>query len=70
LTLSSIRVAPVDIRLMGTSEIAKLLGVSRQRANQLAQREGFPEPIARLAAGPIWEAGAVEQWARDAGRID
>jgi hypothetical protein len=54
---------------MGTSEIAKLLGVSRQRANQLAQREGFPEPIARLAAGPIWEAGAVEQWARDAGRI-
>jgi predicted DNA-binding transcriptional regulator AlpA len=55
---------------MGTSEIAKLLGVSRQRANQLAQREGFPEPIARLAAGPIWESADIERWAREAGRIE
>ena len=52
------------------AEIAKLLGVSRQRVGQLAQQEGFPEPVARLAAGPIWDAGHVESWARDTGRID
>lgn len=57
-------------RLMSTHEIAKLLGVSRQRASQLAQRDDFPEPIARLAACRIWESVAIEQWAREAGRID
>jgi predicted DNA-binding transcriptional regulator AlpA len=55
--------------LMGTTEIAQLLGVSRQRAGQLAATEGFPEPIARLAAGPIWRRADVERWAREAGRV-
>ncbi len=54
---------------MGTTEIAKLLGVSRQRVGQLAQQEGFPEPVARLAAGPIWEGADVERWGRETGRI-
>jgi predicted DNA-binding transcriptional regulator AlpA len=55
---------------MGTTEIAKLLGVSRQRVGQLAQAESFPEPVARLAAGPIWESADIERWAREAGRIE
>jgi predicted DNA-binding transcriptional regulator AlpA len=60
----------VDNRLMGTTEIAKLLGVSRQRVGQLAQGGTFPEPVARLAAGPIWESADIERWARETGRID
>lgn len=55
---------------MGISEIAKFLGVSRQRVGQLAAGENFPQPVARLAAGPIWEAADVERWARETGRID
>jgi predicted DNA-binding transcriptional regulator AlpA len=59
----------VTHHLVGTTEIAKLLGVSRQRVGQLAATESFPQPTARLAAGPIWEREAVERWAREAGRL-
>lgn len=49
--------------LVGSAEVAQLLGVSRQRVNQLvAAYEDFPEPVADLAAGRIWAAEAVEAW--------
>ena len=54
---------------MGLTEVAALLGVSRQRAHQLALREGFPKPTAKLAAGLIWLRKDVETWAREAGRL-
>lgn len=55
--------------LMGTTEIASLLGVSRQRVQQLSKGDNFPAPVARLAAGPIWLREDVERWARETGRI-
>ena len=55
--------------LVGTSEIAELLGVTNQRVHQLAEQEGFPEPVAVLAAGRIWERADVEAWARRTGRL-
>jgi predicted DNA-binding transcriptional regulator AlpA len=54
--------------LMGLAEIAEFLGISRQRADQLARTVGFPAPIATLAGGRIWDRENVEQWARDTGR--
>ncbi|NPC96601.1 DNA-binding protein [Nocardioides sp. zg-DK7169] len=54
---------------MGVAEIAKLLSVSSQRVSQLAATATFPEPIARLAAGPIWERADIESWARKTGRL-
>lgn len=48
--------------LVGTSEIADLLGVSRQRVQQLASRPGFPEPVAVLSAGTIWRKADIERW--------
>ena len=50
--------------LVGTTEICTMLGVSRQRVTQRAATATFPEPLARLAAGPIWEREVVEAWAR------
>jgi hypothetical protein len=38
---------------VGVTEIGDLLGVSRQRADQLTRTEGFPEPVAVLSAGRI-----------------
>lgn len=46
-------------RLVGITEIAALRGISKQRIFQHAQKENFPEPIARLAMGPIWDEAKV-----------
>ncbi len=49
--------------LVGTAEIAQLLGVSRQRVDQLAASyPDFPRPEAELAGGRIWSKAAVEGW--------
>jgi hypothetical protein len=49
--------------LAGLSEIATMLGVSRQRAGQLVRGyHDFPPPVAELASGRIWETAAVEAW--------
>jgi hypothetical protein len=55
---------------MGLTEVAALLGVSRQRAHQLSKVDGFPEPTAKLSAGLIWLRADVERWARETGRIE
>ena len=31
-----------------------------------AASEGFPKPLERLAAGPVWRHSAVERWAQRA----
>ena len=54
--------------LVGTAEIADLLGVSRQRVHQLVSRADFPKPIAVLSAGAIWERKVIEEWAERTGR--
>ena len=49
---------------MGTAEIAALLGVSRQRVLQLLREPGdFPQPVAVLKMGNVWDAAEVRQWA-------
>lgn len=55
--------------LMGVTEIAQLLGVTRQRVHQLRQLDDFPEPTATLAAGAIWLRADIEAWARETGRL-
>ncbi|MGI8795543.1 MAG: hypothetical protein ACR2IR_02965 [Acidimicrobiia bacterium] len=58
--------------LVGVSEIAELLGVTRQRASALARRRGFPTPVATLASGPVWTRPSlnrfVDEWPRKNGR--
>lgn len=58
-------------KLAGLAEIAGLAGVSRQRAAQLAAHPGFPEPVDRLAMGPVWREADVTKFLatpRKAGR--
>ena len=48
---------------MGTAEIAALLGGSRQRVLQLLREQpDFPQRVAVLKMGNIWDAAEV-QWA-------
>ena len=64
--------APLIPPLVGISEIAGILDVTRQRVDALRKRPDFPDPVAKLAAGPIWNRHAVERfderWERRSGR--
>lgn len=64
--------APAFPALVGVSEIAKILGVSRQRAGAIARGSGFPRPVEELAAGPVWRRSDLghflRDWARRPGR--
>lgn len=58
-------------KLAGLAEVASLAGVSRTRAGQLANHPGFPEPVQRLAMGPVWLESDVRKFLatpRKAGR--
>ena len=54
---------------MGTAEIRRGLGVSRQRAQQIVSHPSFPEPFDILAMGKVWKREGVEAWAREHGRV-
>ncbi len=72
--------ADLDRRLMesnapdiiGVAEVAGLLGVSKQRASELARSPEFPRPIVVLAAGPVWRKTSIARhiatWIRHPGR--
>ena len=46
--------------LAGTSEIAVILGVSKQRIHALRKQKKFPQPIANLASTPIWDIRDIQ----------
>jgi predicted DNA-binding transcriptional regulator AlpA len=52
------------LKLLRVIEIAEILGVSKQRADQLRREPHFPAPVARLAWGDLWATADVRQWAR------
>ena len=60
--------SPPDPELMGAAEIGRLLGVSRQRVQQLVKTKDFPAPAAVLDMGKVWHADAVRAWAAERGR--
>lgn len=51
--------------MIGAYEIGQMLGVSRQRVQQIVSRADFPAPIKVLAMGKIWLTGDVEKWVRE-----
>jgi hypothetical protein len=63
---------PAFPELAGVSEIAELLGVSRQRASSVQHLEAFPAPVAELRSGPVWRKADLtrfaETWERKPGR--
>jgi prophage regulatory protein len=49
--------------LVGAQEIARMFGVSRQRAYQITRRPDFPAPVAVLGLGSVWHTDEVKDWA-------
>ena len=50
------------LRLVDAHEVRELLRVSRQRVYQLAGRDDFPAPVAKLGQGKIWLRDDIEAW--------
>lgn len=57
--------------LIGLTEIASVLGMTRSGADKFVKREmTFPAPAGVLTGRTrVWEREAVERWAREKGRI-
>jgi DNA-binding CsgD family transcriptional regulator len=59
-------------RYAGVTEVAQMLGVSKQRIRELRDLEGFPAPVEELAAGPVWAVSSLRrfesEWRRRPGR--
>lgn len=54
--------------LLGTSEVAKLLGIdksqtARWRSNPSQSGPEFPQPVAVIRAGPLWLRSDIEEFA-------
>jgi hypothetical protein len=46
----------IDVNnILGTAEVAEVLGVSKQRIHALRKMVEFPEPIVQLASTPLWD---------------
>lgn len=52
------RVIPID-DILGTAEVAEVLGVSKQRIHALRKMAEFPEPVKVLASTPVWHRAEV-----------
>lgn len=52
----------MEQELVGLAEIAALLDVGRSRADQLVRTKGFPDPVAELSAGRVWNLVDVQGW--------
>ncbi|HEY1973089.1 MAG TPA: hypothetical protein VGH89_34415 [Pseudonocardia sp.] len=64
---------PDTPELLAATDMAEILGVSRQRVHQLStDHPAFPEPYVRLGSGPIWTRPAIDHfnlvWERKPGR--
>lgn len=59
-------------KLAGISEVARALGITKQRVSTLSKRTDFPAPLARLSSGPVWRVGDISTfaggWQRKGGR--
>ena len=51
------------VRFGGVTEVADELGVTRQQVTNLRQRPDFPEPVALLAMGEVWDLDVIRRWA-------
>lgn len=66
LEVMRMEVAKLDAapQLVGVSEAALIFGVKPATISTWVARGKMPEPLARLAAGPVWSAGQLEAMAR------
>jgi hypothetical protein len=45
--------------ILGTAEVADILGCPKQQIHTLRKREDFPTPITSVAATPLWDRKSI-----------
>ena len=63
---------PDELGLMGTLDIARFLGVSRQAVLQMrnaSARTKFPKPLGRTSAGLVWDRRDIEAYKERRARL-
>jgi hypothetical protein len=54
---------PKAVRLAGVQEAAEILGITKSSVYDRARTDpDFPQPLARLACGTIWDADALKAY--------
>jgi len=53
--------------IVGYAEAADILGWDKRKIGTYLQRGVFPEPIQRLASGPIWTRRQIEDYKKSRG---
>lgn len=54
---------PLYPKVVGYAEIARMTGVSRQRAYKFPEIDTFPKPVIETSQGPLYSESAVAAWA-------
>ena len=54
-----------ELELLRGSDVARVLGVSRQRVHQLVVEGQAPEPAITLPWGPLWARQDIDRWAEE-----
>lgn len=52
----------LNYKLSGVSEAAQILGWDKRKISTYIQRGKFPEPLQRLASGPLWTRKQIEDY--------
>jgi hypothetical protein len=50
------------VALWTTADVARRLGLTQERARQLANSEGFPPPTFRHGRTRFWTIEVIERW--------
>ena len=58
------KVSPGKRSTVRVIEIGDLLGVTKQRAHQIASEDGFPAPVTEDVRGRLWDRRRSEAWAK------
>jgi predicted DNA-binding transcriptional regulator AlpA len=56
--------------LMGLSELAGILGMTKQSVHKRLQKGRVPEPMARVSNGPVWLTSTIQSWLIEVEKIE
>lgn len=57
-------------RLAGVAEVAEILGWDKRKVSTYLKRGILPQPLQKLASGPIWTYKQIEDFKKTRGEQD